>query len=99
MTAKNHRPAYRHHGTKRRGKKKNNSQMGLPIGFTLYYYPHSQRLTPTIHDPELQRAVSRGLARAQAILARRGSQTVIRCVLFAVPQGEGFWLGEENLKT
>ena len=94
MTAKIHRPAQRHRGTRRRGK--NRSRIRLPIGFTLYYYPHTKKLTPTIHDPELQRVVSRCLAQARTILARRGSQTVIRCVLFEVPQGEGFWLGEEN---
>ncbi len=86
----------RHRDSRHQGKKKNSSRLRLPIGFTLYYYPHSRRLTPTIYDPELQRAVSHGLARAQTILTRRGSQTVIRCVLFAVPQGEGFWLGKEN---
>lgn len=96
MTAKIHRPAHRHRGTRRQRRKKNSSRMRLPIGFTLYYYPHSRRLTPTIHDPELQRVVSRCLAQARTLLARRGSQTVIRCVLFEVPQGEGFWLGEEN---
>jgi len=67
-----------------------------PIRLTLYYYPHTQRLAPTLYDPELERLVRRGLAKACELLARRGSAAIIKCVLFEVVHGEVFWLGEEN---
>jgi hypothetical protein len=70
------------------------SPRGLPIGLTLYYYPRAQRLTPTLSDPELERLVRRGLAKAREHLARRGSTAIIKCVLVAIPHGEAFWLGE-----
>lgn len=69
---------------------------GLPIGLTLYCYPRTQRLTPTLHDPELERRVRRGLAKAREHLARRGSTAILKCVLVMNPHGEAFWLGEEN---
>jgi len=72
------------------------SPRGLPIGLTLYYYPRSQRLTPTLSDPELERRVRRGLAKARELLARRRSTAIIKCVLVAIPHGEAFWLGEGN---
>ncbi len=69
---------------------------GLPLGLTLYYYPRARRLTPTLYDPELKRLVCRGLAQARELIARRGSATVIKCVLFEVAHGEVFWLGEDD---
>ncbi len=69
---------------------------GLPLGLTLYYYPRTRRLTPTLYDPELERRVRRGLAKARELLARRGSTAIIQCVLVTLPHGEAFWLGEEN---
>jgi hypothetical protein len=69
---------------------------GLPIGLTLYYYPRTQRLTPTLSDPELERLVRRGLAKARELLARRGSTAILKCVLVTIPHGEAFWLGEEH---
>ena len=68
---------------------------GPPIGLTLYYYPRSQRLTPTLSDPELGRLLRRGLAKAREHLARRGSTAILKCVLVTIPHGEAFWLGEE----
>ena len=69
---------------------------GLPLGLTLYYYPHTQRLTPTLHDPELKRLVRRGLAKARELLARRGSTVIIQCVLVTLPHEEAFWLDEDD---
>lgn len=69
---------------------------GLPIGLTLYYYPRTQRLTPTLYDPELERLVRRGLAKAREHLTRRGSAAIIQCVLVTLPHGESFWLGEDD---
>jgi hypothetical protein len=85
------RPAPRRQGHQR----KTRSPGGLPLGLTLYYYPHTQRLTPTLSDPELERRLRRGLAKARELLARRGSVAIIQCVLVTVPHGEAFWLGEE----
>ena len=76
--------------------RKTRSPGGLPLGLTLYYYPHTQRLTPTLYDPELERLVRRGLAKARELLARRGSTAIIQCVLVTIPHGEAFWLGEEQ---
>lgn len=73
------------------------SARGLPIGLTLYYYPHARRLTPSLLDPELERRVRRGLAKARELLTRRGSTAIIKCVLFEVAHGEAFWLGENDL--
>jgi hypothetical protein len=69
---------------------------GLPLGLTLYYYPHTRRLTPTLYDPELERLVRRGLAKARELLARRGSTAILQCVLVTLPHGEAFWLGEDD---
>ena len=94
MTPKTHRRASRPVGSKRRGKIR--SQRPILIGTTLYYYPRTQRLAPTLYDPALQKAVRRGLIRARAILAQRGSDWVIGCVLLDVRQGQGYWLGEDD---
>ncbi len=69
---------------------------GLPLGLTLYYYPRTQRLTPTLYDPELKRLVRRGLAKARELLARRGSAEIIKCVLVTLPHEEAFWLDEDD---
>ena len=69
---------------------------GFPLGLTLYYYPRARRLTPALYDPELERRLRRGLAKARELLARRGSAAIIKCVLVTLPHGEAFWLGEEN---
>lgn len=58
--------------------------------------PRSQRLTPTLSDPELERRLRRGLAKARELLARRGSTAILKCVLVTIPHGEAFWLGEGN---
>jgi len=60
------------------------------------YYPRSERLTPTLSDPELERLLRRGLAKAREHLARRGSTALLKCVLVTIPHGEAFWLGEEH---
>jgi hypothetical protein len=91
-TPKTQRGAPRRPGHQRQTR----SSGGLPIGLTLYYYPHSKKLAPTLHDPELERRVHRGLAQARALLARRGSVAIIQCVLVTVPHGEAFWLGEDD---
>ena len=72
------------------------SRGGLPIGLMLHYYPRNQRLTPTLYDPELERLVRRGLAKAHELLARRGSAAIIKCVLFEVTHREVFWLDDAN---
>jgi hypothetical protein len=72
------------------------SPRGLPIGLTLYFYPRTRRLTPALYDPELERLVRRGLAKAREHLARRGSAVILKCVLVTLPHGEAFWLGEGN---
>jgi hypothetical protein len=76
--------------------RKTRSPGGLPLGLTLYYYPRTQRLSPTLYDPELEELVCRGLAKARELLARRGSTAILKCVLVTLPHGEAFWLGEEN---
>ncbi len=78
--------------------RKTRSPRGLPIGLTLYYYPRARRLTPMLHDPELERCVRRGLAQARELLARRGSTAILKCVLFEVAHGEAFWLGENEVR-
>lgn len=72
------------------------SPRGLPIGLTLYYYPRTRRLIPALYDPELERLVRRGLAKARELLARRGSTAILKCVLVTLPHGEAFWLGEND---
>lgn len=94
MTTKTHRSAPRRRRSQRRGKTL--SKKGLPIGITLYYYPHTEKLAPTIYDPVLQCLVKPCLANIRTILAQRGSPMVVGIVLFDVLQQEGFWLGEEN---
>lgn len=81
----------------RNRQRKTRALRGLPIGLTLYYYPRTQRLTPTLYDPELERLMRRGLAKARELLARRGSAATIQCVLVALPHGAAFWLGENDL--
>jgi hypothetical protein len=53
-------------------------------------------MAPALYDPALQRAVRRALIKARTILAPRGSQTLIGCVLLDVRQREGFWLDEDD---
>jgi len=77
-------------------RRKTRPEGGLPIGLTLHYYPRTQKLTPTLSDPELERLVRRGLAKAREHLARRGSTAILKCVLVTIPHGEAFWLGEEH---
>lgn len=77
-------------------RRKTRSGGDFPIGLTLHYYPHTQRLTPTLSDPEIERLVRRSLAKARELLARRGSAAIIKCVLFEVAHGEVFWLDEGN---
>lgn len=67
-----------------------------PRSYALLLYPRTQRLTPALYDPELERLVRRGLAKARELLARRGSTAIIKCVLFEVAHGEVFWVGEER---
>jgi hypothetical protein len=76
--------------------RKTRSRGSLPFGLTLYYYPRTQKLTPTLSDPELERLVRRGLAKAREHLARRGSTAILNCVLVTTSHGEAFWLGEGN---
>lgn len=94
MTPKTKRPAHRQRGNQRRGKTR--SQRPILIGTTLYYYPRTQRLAPMLYDPALQKAVRRGLIQARAMLAQRGSDWVIGCVLLDVRPGQGYWLGEDD---
>lgn len=94
MTAKTHRPASHRGRRTRRGK--SGAEPGLPVGLTLYYYPRTKRLTPTLYDPELQCLVRSCLARMRTILALRNSPTVVGIVLFDERQREGFWLGEND---
>lgn len=82
----------------RNRQRKTRSPRGLPIGLPLYYYPHTRRLTPTLSDPELERRVRRGLAKARELLARRGSTAILKCVLFEVAHGEAFWLDENDVR-
>lgn len=93
-TPKSDRPASHTVGNKRRQQTRANR--GLPIGITLYYYPHSRKMAPALHDPALQRAVRRGLIKARTILGPRGSDWVIGCVLLNVRQREGFWLDADD---
>jgi hypothetical protein len=94
ITPKTDRPASHPVGNKRRRQTRANRR--LPIGITLYYYPHSKKMAPALYDPALQRAVRRGLAQARTILAPRGSDWVIGCVLLDVRKREGFWLDEDD---
>lgn len=93
-TPKNNRPAYHSIGNKSR--RQTRANRGLPIGITLYYYPYSGKMAPTLYDAALQRAVHRGLINARTLLAQRGSDWVIGCVLLNVRQREGFWLDEDK---
>lgn len=87
-------PASHPRRNQRRGKTR--SQRRAPIGVTLYYYPHAKKPAPTLCDPELQRAVCRGLAQARTILAQRGSEMLIGCVLLDIRQREGYWLDKDD---
>jgi len=53
-------------------------------------------MAPALYDPELQRAVRRGLIQARTLPSQRGSDWVIGCVLLDVRQREGFWLDEDD---
>lgn len=93
MTHKTKRSARRRRSNLRRGKTQ--SQRPILLGTTLYYYPRTRRRAPTLYDPVLQKAVRRGLIQARAILALRGSDWVIGCVLLDTRHGQGYWLGED----
>lgn len=88
------RPASRPRGKQCR--RQTRADRGLPIGITLHYYPHSKKMAPALYDPELQRAVRRGLIQARTLLSQHGSDWVIGCVLLDVRQREGFWLDEDD---
>jgi len=93
MTRNTYRPAHHSRGSRRQGKTR--SQRPILVDTTLYYYPHTQRLAPTLYDPALQKVVRRGLIQARAMLSQR-PDWVIRCVLLDVRHGQGYWLGEDN---
>jgi hypothetical protein len=93
-TPQGNRPTRRPRGDRRR--RKTRSQRHVLIGTTLYYYPRTERLAPTLYDPDLRKAVRRGLVRARAMLVPRGSDWVIGCVLLDVRHGQGYWLGEDD---
>jgi len=93
MTRKTNRPAHHLHGSRRPGTTR--SQRPILVGTTLYYYPHTQRLAPTLYDPALQKVVRRGLSQARAMLSQRPGW-VIQCVLLDVRHGQGYWLGEDD---
>ena len=94
ITPKTDRPDSHPRSNQRRGKTR--SQRHPSIGVTIYYYPHANKPAPTLHDPKLQQVVRRGLAQARTILAPRGSDWVIGCVLLDVRKREGFWLDEDD---
>lgn len=93
VTRRTDRSARRQGGNHRL--RKTRSQRPILIGTTLYYYPRTERLAPTLFDSALRRALRRGLVRARAILARRGPDWVIGCVLLNARHGHGYWLGED----
>jgi hypothetical protein len=93
-TAQSNRTSRRPRGNHRRGKPR--PQSSLLIGTTLYYYPRTERLAPTLYDPALWKALRQGLVRSRMILAQRKSDWVIRCVLLDVRHGQGYWLGEDE---
>jgi len=94
MTRKTRRSARRRRGNRRQ--RKIRLQRPLLIGTTLYYYPRTRRLAPTLYDLALRKALRRGLVQARTILARRGSDWVIGCVLLDTRHGQGYWLGEDD---
>lgn len=94
ITSQTDRPDSHPRSNQRRGKIR--SQSHSPIGVTIYYYLHANKPTPTLHDPELQRVVRRGLAQARTILAQRGSKMRIGCVLLDIHHRDGYWLDEED---
>ena len=93
MTTKNYQPSSRRRRRARRTK--NLSKARLPVAIKLYYYPRTKKLTPAIYDTELQCLAGPCLARIRAILALRGTPSIIGIVLLDERQKEGFWLGED----